>query len=449
MADVVEGDALYAKARESGLDFGPAFRGLAAAWRGEDGSVEVLLTSLPEIRAMVSTRPAWIPASTGLITLFAARERERAAFLPVRFDEARLFEPGAEIERATIRVRRCDDRVIVADLDLFDRRPAVATLRGVRCQAVRSRGPATLSDLGLTARWIPATAELAAHRSPAAGKTTCGSRGSRRADVAGTPLLLEGWATAAAFEFARALANDGGVVDIKAIFASGGLPEARRAWAETIFAELGRSGLMLRSGRVLRLADIALPPADAVFSTLAAQHPDRAPELLLAARRQRDAASPCGRRRRGRRSIDAAVEGYELRSVSAVAAVRALEDRLETIPAAAGGVALRVLLVGAGPATARLLRFAAARDARVTVFDADPRRLERDRLNHADSPEISFCGDLDGLADGEFDLVVSAGGFPARLRARSPGVSRASALLPRLWPSWSRRLRCFTRLRAD
>ena len=149
----VAGDALYARARASGLDFGPAFRGLARAWSVGGEGIEVELTAAAA-DARYGLEPARLNSCFhGLILLFAAREGETGAYLPVRFGEARLLAPGAALARASIRVARRDHRVIVADFDLFDRDGRlVATLRGARYQAARPRAGARLSDLGLVAQ---------------------------------------------------------------------------------------------------------------------------------------------------------------------------------------------------------------------------------------------------------------------------------------------------------
>jgi NADPH:quinone reductase-like Zn-dependent oxidoreductase/acyl carrier protein len=179
-----------------------------------------------------------------------------------------------------------------------------------------------------------------------------------------------------------------------------------------------------RSGRALRLTKLELPPAEAVFSTLAAQHPGRATELLLAAGAGEWLQALAAGEEGANVPSDVAVEGYELRSPSATAAARALGQRLEAMAApGSAGVALRILQIGAGVLDSALIRFAAVRSARLTILDFDGRRLERARLSHADAAEVSFCGDIEALPDGGFDLVVSAGGL-SRLIAEREALTR-------------------------
>ncbi len=235
--------------------------------------------------------------------------------------------------------------------------------------------------------------------------------------------LIEAWATGASYDLARQLAKDG-ELDVDVLVAQGRLPSGRRRWLELALAGLEQSGLVHRAGSVLRLSDEALPQTQDIFTALAAQHPERAPELLLAASvgaslhdfgKEGSELTP---------PTESVVEAYELRSPSAVAAALALDARLSRIRRPEGfGFALRVLQIGVGPATSETLRFAAGCGGRVTLLDPDPARLQRARLKHGERTDASFCSDLDALPDHSFDLIVSAGGL-SRLAARGGAFSR-------------------------
>ena len=114
---------------------------------------------------------------------------------------------------------------------------------------------------------------------------------------------------------------------------------------------------------------------------------------------------------------EGAREGFETRARAAIAAATAVSARLDALANAPKCArALRILQIGDGPLTGETLRFAEKTHARVTVLELDARRLERLRLTHAHAHEVSYCGEVDSLAKGSFDLVVSAGGL-SRLRA--------------------------------
>ncbi len=283
----VTGEILYARARTRGLDFGPAFQGLARAVRASDDLIEVQLTDAPG-DSRYGLDPARLDSCFhGLILLFADQDGEGGAYLPVRFAEARLFAPNADIASARIRLRRFDDRILVADVDVFDRqgRP-VARILGVRCQATRLRASAGLSDLAVAARWIAAAVDLSDGPALEIGRTEAHPL-SAEINLSDVALMFEGWATAAAFEFARGLATEG-VIDLDALVPSGLLPESRRVWAE--FA--------LGGTRTERPIGTLRPPS-AVERSRSAVRAGRFFDDRGSTSRARSRTPACGRRRRG------------------------------------------------------------------------------------------------------------------------------------------------------
>ncbi|HZZ62671.1 MAG TPA: SDR family NAD(P)-dependent oxidoreductase [Roseiarcus sp.] len=422
-ADGVDASEIYARALASGLEFGPAFRRLARAKAAEDGTILVELTG-DKGDARFGLDPAQLDSCFhGLILLFAGRGSDAGAYLPVRFEEARLYSPG-RLARAAIHVRRRDDRVILADFDLFDDEGALAaTLRGARYQSIRVRSAATLEQYGLVRTWIPSTRELDPREHSIIYRESPANEPRDGLQLPPAAFLVEAWATGAAYELARQLADDGRL-DVDLLAAQGRLPPGRRRWLESALAGLEQSGLARRAGSVFRLSDQALPETRDIFAALAAQHPERAPELLLAA------SIGASLRDFGKKGAELTpptegfIEAYELRSPSAVAAARALGARLSEVRLPEGaGFALRVLQIGVGPAMSETLRFAAGCGGRVTLLDPDPARLERARLKHGEGTAASFCNDLDALPDHSFDLIVSAGGL-SRLAVRSGALPR-------------------------
>ena len=423
----VEGGEIYLRAASVGLEFGPSFRRLARAKIVSESLIEVELTE-DEQDSRFGLDPASLNSCFhGLILLFKLQENELGAYLPTRFDEVRLIRPATRLARASIHVKRRDDRVILADFEVFDNSGRLAaTLRGARFKPSRVGSAVGFGQFGLVRNWIPATAELVRHAHKSRLRERIGSVAGAEAAMSAGSLLIEGWATAASYQLARRLARNG-VLDLDALIIEGRLPTARRRWAETVLASLEQSGLLRRWGRLYHLSDEHLPRPDAVFRALASQHPDRAPELLLAASMDGTLRSFIDGEADLTGPSDAAVEAYESRSPSAIAAARALAVRLDAIECSKShGYTLRVLQVGGGPAATEALRFAARQGARLTIFDADARRLERLRLNNRGAPDISFCADLEVLAVDGFDLVLSAGGL-SRLPGQGDAVLRLLA----------------------
>ena len=202
------------------------------------------------------------------------------------------------------------------------------------------------------------------------------------------------------------------------------MPVGRRRWLESALAGLEQSGLARRVGPVFRLNEEALPRTPDIFAALAAQHPERAPEVLLAASVGESLHDFGKEGAELTPPTEGFIEAYLLRSPSAVAAARALSARLSGVRPPEGPVfALRVLQIGVGPAMSETLRFAAGCCGRVTLLDPDPARLERARLKYGEGTVASFCDDLDALPDHSFDLIVSAGGL-SRLAARGAALRR-------------------------
>jgi len=273
----------------------------------------------------------------------------------VCFDEIQLIKPGAQLAQARLRIRRADEREIVADYELFDDRgQAIARLSGARYQPARSRPAATLSQAGLVESWIPATGKLAgaapALETEFSEEPPFAPQFELRAEAA----LIEGWASAAAAELARDLSVDG-LLDIDELILSGRLPSENRAWAQTIFGALEASGLLTRSGSPFRWKGQELPPAEVVLTSFAWQHPDRAAEILLAAS-VGAALQAFGSGKGGLAGAsDAAREAYDLRSAPAAAAAKALSERLDLVlDAEAGGRGRRILQVGYALSTTRV-----------------------------------------------------------------------------------------------
>lgn len=406
-----EGEALYSVASQCGLEFGPAFRQLARARRAADDVIEVELSSQGG-DARYGLDPARLDSCFhGLILLFSNLGRETVGYLPVRFDKIRLMRPAEPLARGRLRIRRADDRAIVADYELFDDLGRiVATLSGARYQPARTRPSATLSQTGLVERWIPATAELT-DSAPAFEVAPPGEREPSRLELPPQAVLIEGWASAAASELAHYLGVER-VLDIDELVRTGRLPSENRLWAQAIFDALEASGLLTREASFYRLNNRDMPPAEAALTSFAWQYPDRATELLLAA----SVGSSLRAYGSGKGVLagasDAAREAFDLRSASAAAAAMALSVRLEPLfEATAHDQALRILQVGYGPSTTVVARLAARQNSRLTVFDPDARRLERARHRFGRSPEISFCDNLEGLKTQSFDLIVSSGGL--------------------------------------
>lgn len=413
--EIIPGDELYRVARLCGLEFGPAYRQVHAACRLDAMRIAVELKA-PDSAPHYGLDPGRLDSCFhGLILLFSDRNSNRrpAPYLPVRFGEIRLVKPGAVIARAQIDVRRHDARAIVADFTLVDGDGAViAQLKGARYQAVR-REALDLASRSL----IPVTllaGELAGNR--AAGGITAAALAAAAAPeiaAAGEALppgvvLIEGWATAAAYRFVRALAANG-TVDPERLIAEGRVPQGLRGWLRNLLAALSKSGLAAEGpGQFVLGKDATLPEPRQILQSIAAEHPRRSAELLLAGRCNA-IMEALALGNNPAPVAQSAIESFETASVSVAAAAGLLAALLRRVgenwPRSR---AMRILQIGHGPLSRHTVGLTRSHEARVTILDSNSLRLERARLAYAGNPSVSFSDTLQGVQKGSIDLIVAA-----------------------------------------
>jgi len=414
----VSGLAIYAQALQSGLEFGPAFQQVASVARAGTAALVVDLKS-SETDRRYGLDPARLDSCFhGLILLFAdlAATSRTLAYLPVRFGEIRLERPGVSIAQAHIAIKRCDRRAIIADFTLLDADgEIVAKLRDARYQAVRAPLQGDLASHSVIQSLTLAEEPTATRRDPsltpdllsraAAPEIASAAARSLPADL----VLIEGWATAAAFRLASSLASANRIAP-QALIASGRFPAARRGWLANLLKGLADSGLAEPDGEAYLLApDLDLPDPDEILQSLSAEHPRRSAELLLAARTgaAMDALAN-GRTQIGRLS-ESATESFEIGSLSVVAGADLLADLFRRLAEHwPRDRALRILQIGHGPLSSHTVGLALRHGARVTIFEPDLGRLERARLAFARDARIVFLDSLDAVQNGGVDLIVAA-----------------------------------------
>ncbi|MDQ0444756.1 type I polyketide synthase [Methylobacterium persicinum] len=430
---VLSGEALYGRAVAAGLGFGPSFRQVAMAARIDDATIVADLKP-----AEADPRYAMVPSRLdacfhGLILLFADLLGEGAgkAYIPVRFGEIRLVQPGAVIARSVIRTRRCNERSILADFTLLD--PAgevVATIREGRFQALRSKGGDELAAYAISqvAELATEPTAIPAERRPSVAvrlrPLSAGVKGSAEASLSPGHLLLEGWATSLAYRLAKGLADASGTVAL----ADPRLPAALRPWLVNGLYALESSGLAEHEGGAWRLGDgSALPAPDEIMRWIAADHPDLSAELVLVA----DVGATVDRILAGDVAEapnlpSSAVDAFVLRSATSrhsantVAAV--LDQALGQLPKER---ALRVLQVGYGPLSAQAATFAVTAEARFTILETDRRLAERARLSFGRTATLVEAATE--LAPGGFDLIIAAGSLHRGERGLLKDLSQALA----------------------
>jgi phthiocerol/phenolphthiocerol synthesis type-I polyketide synthase C len=420
-ADFVDAERVYAEAIRSGLGFGPSFRQLARASVIGRERILVDLVAADEEDAGQGLDPARLDSCFhGLILIFTANgaPSQNIPYIPVRFGTVRLVRPGAPVARALIDVKRHDQRTIVADFTLLDASGAViATLRDIRYQALRVAATNEFAEASIVQRIKLASEPTAAHGDAAVPATALKSAARKlhliptEAGVGDDVILLEGWATSLALHAARALAS-GNLLSIDDLVASGRLPAEVKRWFETLLVALERSGLAGRTGRSWQIdTETVLPDHDVILQSFAADHQQYAAELLLAAAAGAALQSLCA----GDLSTftapfaGSALDSFEIGGYQARASAKALMQLLaDSVPTWSKDRAIRILQIGYGPLTPLAVAFAAAHDAKITLFDPERRRLERARLAFEAHREIVYVDKLADLVHGSYDLLIAA-----------------------------------------
>jgi phthiocerol/phenolphthiocerol synthesis type-I polyketide synthase C len=435
--NIVTGGDLYMIARRSGLEFGPAYRQVLAASR--TGATQIVVDLLAvDLSPQYGLDPALLDSCFhGLILLFSDKTSNArpSAYLPVRFGEIRLEKPEGVIARARIDVRRHDARAIVADFTLVDTDGAlIAQLQGARFQAVR-RELLDLASRSLVQSAILADEPTANRRDPALSLDTLSAAVAPETAAASESIppavtLIEGWATAAAYRFARALAA-GGKIDPDRLVAEGRIPPTRRIWFHNLLLALEKSGLLGGGPEQFVLAgELTLPDPAPILQNIAAEYPCRSAELLLAARCTA-AMEALSLGEEPAPIAESAIESFETGSTPVAAAAELLASVLRrTVKSWPRDRALRILQIGHGPLSRHAMALMQSRDARLTIHEPDPRRLERARLAFAGNPCIGFADSLEQVAKNSIDLIIAADA----LHRLASGKDRLALLIDTMAP---------------
>jgi acyl transferase domain-containing protein/NADPH:quinone reductase-like Zn-dependent oxidoreductase/acyl carrier protein/short-subunit dehydrogenase len=434
-------DRLYELAHASGLHYGPAFSLVEKAVISANGSfIEVHLAPKSDAQAFVLD-PFRVDASAhGFFVLFpelAAIERG-VTYIPVRLEETTLVKPNETPERALIEVISKNERSIVANCFIYNgAEDLIAVLRGVRCQAISTRRTSSLDSVAFVE--VPHQVD-----GTISGRTGVEVKSddivaivnrlglSDRDDQTEGEMLVEGWATAAAYEIVSALA-EGDRLDVESLIAAGAVPERLNPWLCSILINLEAASLVRKNENGWRLIkDPSLPKSSSVVKVLATEQQSRASELLLAAA-VTGAVDQLSQDRGAIANIESAITKSALDFYNNTnVANRDISEVLYRILIAQMALwpkdrTLRVLQVGFSPLAQMLLSSPYRKQIQLTIFEPDRRYYEAADLGLSKNRDAKLV-DLDGADElGKFDLVVSAGGLhrlPAKL-----GVIELKALL--------------------
>jgi phthiocerol/phenolphthiocerol synthesis type-I polyketide synthase C len=419
---------LYSIAAASGLTYGPAFQQIARVTSREGDLVHVELAPAEDVTPFLLDPMRLDCCVQGVITVFPElRAAERGvAYVPARVDETTLLRAHAIPQCAVFKILRKNERAIVCHCDVFDAAGnLIASFRNVRCQALPVRRTEALEAVSLVEAVEPiaettgagpfhaATSQILAELA-ASGKLV-----SETAAPGPGPQLLDGWATAAAYEIATGLSRRR-KIDPAALVEQQRLDEGLRLWLVSLLRGLEAAGLAeFVDGTWVLAKDPELPRSSAIVKAIAKEHPELAAEILLAG----DAtglADRIARERtlRGNRVsllTDAAMDFLAASDPMAAEASEVLARLLTSMRLDQHGRATHVLLLGGSASLTSALTTAGQH---VTVFEPDLPRADRLRMNLPRNSDVSILG-ADRVAElGQYDLIVSVLGLyrlPAEL----------------------------------
>lgn len=424
----VDPAAIYAAASAAGIDYGPAFRRAAAIATDDGQRITVDLTAEAADNGLYTAPHALHPTAldAAFHGLFALYEKlgggEGGAFLPVRFAALRVYRSVPAV-RARLDLRRATPRSILVDIALEDEAGmVVAELRGARFQrsALRLAAGDELLYRAVRQPWDNGRAGITAAELEQAVAGLLD-----RHETGDDWLLLTAWARSMAHRAVRAVAGSARFT-IERLCRGGRLAPAAVPRFATLLKVLAEFGLATEQDGAWRLAPARLPSPQAILRSIAAAHPERGAETVMAARLSRDlvAALRSGEPLRFSKGVEA-----HARAASPLLPLAA--ELVETL-AAGRAAPLALLLVDPEgelmPALLPLIRDGALT---VSVTGPEPKMLAGLAARSPRLPGLRILDEQTTVPPGRFDLALSVGtmaaGDSARLGQLVAGLLRPGA----------------------
>ncbi len=422
---VVPHERLYFLGAATGLNYGPAFRLVEEAMVRGPRSISVELLPPQAATTPFLADPVRFDACLhGMLTTFPELDTEQRGitYVPIRVDEAELYQPGGVPVRAEMEILAKSERSMLLNVSIYDaENNAIASLRGARCHAIPLRRARAILDTAVveTQRYISGSL-AGASASPVqpidvlAAAREQGLHSSDQHALDEAAMLIEGWATAAAHEIVLGLSTRGRI-DVGLLVETDRLQAGHKFWLQNILMQLEGAGLASEAGaevwKVVR--DRSLPKSTEVVKSLLGEQPQRAAEVLIAGAIS-GLAAKVGKDRKlaSTRVIAPAVaEFYEYASTATRNASEALWKTLsemkELWPAKR---TLRALLIGDAP-IADLLAAGKHASVELTVLEEAAGSLDRARRRLAPFANVTVIDAATQGVGGEFDLILSSHGL--------------------------------------
>ena len=263
MTDRIAGAELYRRFAAHGLNYGPAFQGVAEAWAGKDEALGRIVApatveaELGEYRLHPAVLDACLQVALAALPDPAeADPGSRVAFLPSKVKRVRFFGHGGRIGWCHVTVAQVGPRSVVGDFLVLDVSGSpVARIEGLRLRRV---------DLGSgeipAYHWRQQPRPLASRLNSA--DDLLGPHALARAAVAGqqrdTGVRQQIDRIAAAYvrQAVTDLAGGNPRFDVRRLVADGGVAADRGRYLEQLLVLLERAGLAEREGAEWSFANV-------------------------------------------------------------------------------------------------------------------------------------------------------------------------------------------------
>lgn len=299
-AAVTDARAHYQLCSDLGLDYGPAFQGLQAAWQAGDSLLTEL--ALPEAATAFSEDHILHPvlSDTCFQTLLALFHEEirsglRATLLPVRIGRLRLFGDGKAVRYCRTNIVKRSPHSVLADFRMLDKDGrVVAELLGCRFRGA----PIALHRQHKAAEWVytallkpptdptdvvPLPALRTLKETAIAQLSRDESLLHRKAHFQTISPLFEALVSAFAHQALLALADANGVLSESSLSLFTDQP-AKVAFQRWLLSILEEDGLAERSSEGWTLAADALATPQDIWLAILGDNPAYMPDLALAGR---------------------------------------------------------------------------------------------------------------------------------------------------------------------
>lgn len=424
---------LYQMLDKRGLAYGPAFRRIKSL-RASDERADATLTPSAVASLDLKLDPTTFDAAMHAVFPLIGRKAEEVglaegmSFLPVRIGRARLYQAGADVARADVRLTRLSARGAEAEIDLIDAGDAiVASITGLRLKAIAFTRLSNEDNR----YWRQATRILADadHRVELPDAWSDIPTRLRALGLADTEapepdvglLLVDALARRLAWDVATRCADSDRRLGIPSAIDLA--PSARPLLARAILALEEDGAFEAEDLGVGQLAEeCPYPPVDELILALSEEAPDRVPDLMALLQLEHelpkvltdglaDAPKPTPQVdiSPASRAIWNAVESAALDALQGWPADRRLE----------------VLIIGAAPASVIERICSQPSLTRLTVTDAEDAVVEgaKQRLNS--NPRLRIAPFEDVVAKASYDIVLCGDGL-ARLGADQLGVATSA-----------------------